>query len=103
MKKHILHHKVDLLNLPGHHSDASIFSKVINEGDRWLDGELLIRDCYKRVEFVFDFKDAADKKNNLHKVDTMIKHLQQLRKALVEVHKVKIKKEKVIMQNIVDL
>lgn len=95
MKNKIIHHKVDLLNLPGHHSDATIFSKVINEDDKWLDGELIIRDCYKRVEFTFDFEDASQKKNNLHKVDTMIKHLQQLRKALVTIHKVKLKKEKV--------
>ena len=95
MKNKVIHHKLDPLNLPGHHSDATIFSKVINEGDRWLDGELLIRDCYKRVEFVFDFADASQKKNNLHKVDTMIKHLQQLRRALVTVHKVKLKKRQV--------
>ena len=90
MKK-IIHHKVDLLNLPGFYSDATIFSTIRSDG-RWTSAEIDIRDCFKKISFEFDFETAGDKKNNLHKVDTLIKHLQQFRKALVKAHKIKPKK-----------
>ena len=81
-----------LLNLPGCQSTAAIVAEIDStrgmpseDYPRWgPESTLQVSDCDRSISFdIGSFEDADERKNNLHKVDTLIAALQAFRKGLV--------------------
>ena len=87
-----------LLNKPGFESTGAIVAEVENTR-RWKPGKnrrgkdangynaepsvmLQFADCNRSISFAFTLGSAEAHENNLHKVDTMLKLLQQFRAGL---------------------
>jgi hypothetical protein len=77
------------LNLPGYHGDAHI--RVLVEdtsGRRWRRRppeptiRLRITDCSNAIHLQFAVSSAEQRKNSLHKADTLLRALQAFRDAL---------------------
>jgi hypothetical protein len=79
----------NLLNLPGHHGDASIRVFVEDTSGRfWRTPpqpkiRLEIADCVNEINLEFEVDTAERRTNALHKVDTLIDTLTRFRAALV--------------------
>lgn len=69
----------EFLNLDGHQSDASVM--VVQHTSKW---EVMIRDCNRYVE-LFEYTDTPEKmENGVHKLNTLIDVLQELRDKILE-------------------
>lgn len=73
----------DLLNLPGYHSTAAIVAEVVLTNDPWSRAEIVISDCTRTISLEFSPGDPDSRENDLHKIDTMIRHLKEFRKGYV--------------------
>ncbi len=80
------------LNRPGHHAGAYVHAVVGDSStcvepdcthDWCVDVDLTIADCSRIVSLDFEIGTAAERRNSLHKVDTLIDALGQFREALV--------------------
>ena len=77
-----------LLNKPGYQSTAAIVAEIENtEGDdtdryRRPQTTLQFSNCDRSIAFDFEFHDAAARATSVHKVRTMLKHLQAFEKGL---------------------
>jgi hypothetical protein len=88
-----------LLNLPGHHSTATIVAEIEDTGG-WTAGKsrngedltgynakpewtFTLSDCDKRVYLELDFGSENNLENNLYKIDTMLDALTKLREGVV--------------------
>lgn len=81
-----------MLNRPGHESTAAIVAEVRNTAgepddldEHWVrtpEYQLQLSDCDRRVRYDLSFGDAECHRNNLHKVDTMIRLLTEFREGL---------------------
>lgn len=83
--EHKIHSRADFLNKPFFHSDGTIFSKIVlSERDKYIDVhvEMKISDCSDKITLNFYFEDEEDHENNLYKIDTMINHLKEFKRAL---------------------
>ena len=86
------------LNLPGFHGRAYVLAYVEDTSElhprpeKWCDSDcpdcphnfepnvmLEIADCHDRVQLEFDFGTEAERKNSLHKLDTLITALRVFR------------------------
>jgi hypothetical protein len=78
-----------LLNKAGYQSTAAIVAEIENtesvEQDRYYRPRytLQLSNCDRSISFDIEMHDAAARANSLHKVRTMIKHLQAFEKGLV--------------------
>jgi hypothetical protein len=87
-----------MLNLPGHHSTAAIVAEM-EDTSGWPTGKardgselsgyniepnttFSITDCDNKVNIEIGFNSENGVENNLHKIDTMIEILQDLRKGV---------------------
>jgi hypothetical protein len=98
-----VHGKRALLNPPGHHSTAAIVAEISDTGN-WKPGcghdgkplppdeayaaqpfylMLSISDCDRRINFLFEWETADDRRAGLRKVDTLIDALTAFRHGLV--------------------
>ena len=92
-----------LLNLPGFHSGAYVYTYVEDTSQRdlirqtWCEDDctccpqnfeprmtLEIADCERRVSLAFDLDTFDGRANSLHKLDTLLAALQVFRLALAE-------------------
>jgi hypothetical protein len=73
----------DFLNRDYLGEDASIFSNIVIYDSGYSDGTLKIRDCDKTVRLDLDVRDDNQYDNTLHKINTMIEHLDDLKNFLV--------------------
>ena len=74
-----LYDRKEFLNLDGHQFDASIM--VVQLTSKW---EISIRDCNRYVE-LFEYTDTLEKmENGIHKLNTLIDVLQELRGKILE-------------------
>lgn len=76
----------DFLNLPFHHSDASIWSEVLfvteiteEKTESWHSIELKIKDCTHWISLNLAVEEGKSKENSLFKLTTLIDHLTELR------------------------
>lgn len=81
------------LNRPGHHGVAGIVAEV-QDTSRWKEDRkysewdaephttLELSDCSRVITLSIDWADAADRRNSLQKVDTLIKVLTAFREGL---------------------
>lgn len=100
MSERRYHGRRALLNLPGLHSTAAIVAEVEDtstwRAGRDRDGDpintsyqctpksmLQIANCDRSILFQVDVDDSGEMPNNLHKLDTLIDALVQLRAGLV--------------------
>ena len=81
--------KREFLNMPGHHSMANIVTSItkyrdedIEKGHRYVEIHVGIADCSRTITVAWDYDDEADRKNSLHKIDTLINTLTEFREAL---------------------
>ena len=88
-KNEVIFSKREFLNLPGHHSMANIVASItkyrdedVEKGQRWIDIHLGIADCNRTITLSIDYDGEEDRKNALHKVDTLIDTLTEFREAL---------------------
>jgi hypothetical protein len=98
----LVHGRRALLNLPGHHSSASIVAEV-DDTSTWPKGctpsgeeyesynvqpkiTCKITDCDNAVHIECDIMTANQLENSLHKLDTLIEALQALREGLIVEH-----------------
>lgn len=87
-KNKIIFSKREFLNLPGHHSMANIVADITKyrgdeeKGERWINIHLGIADCNRTITLAIDYEDVEERKNALHKVDTLINTLTEFREAL---------------------
>ncbi len=79
-------HRADFINKPGYFEDASIMSAIKVEyyknGSVYWEGTLKIRDCTSNVSLDVHISKEEDYDNVLHKINTMIAHLSELRDAV---------------------
>lgn len=87
--KHNVHSRGDFLNKPFHHSDGTIFSSLVVEKENgnknsYINWEAQFRmsDCNRTIDLNFYLNDEEDHENNLYKVDVMINHLKEFKRAL---------------------
>ena len=86
------------LNLPGFHEGAYVVAYVEDTSERGLAREdygakafhnprprviLEIADCSERINLEFDVHSKLQRQNSLHKIDTLVEALGQLRQGLV--------------------
>lgn len=87
-KNKLIFSKREFLNLPGHHSMANIVTDIRKysgneeKGERWIEIHVGIADCDRKITLAFDYENEEDRKNSLHKVDTLINTLTEFREAL---------------------
>jgi ribosomal protein S15P/S13E len=75
-----IHYRADFLNLPYHHAQANILSQVHHSSNYgWVEGTIKISDCDKTITLYLDFGDEEQYANSMHKINTMISHLSELR------------------------
>ena len=79
-KKRIRHkefHKRAFLNLPDKESNAFVSVRMTNE--KWNGYVIRITDCNEKITLRGSHAQLENRKNALHKVDTLIETLQELR------------------------
>lgn len=69
------------------YSSANIWSKLdleVHEDGRpgWPMGELKFTNCFRSIDFELSYSDEKEYKNSIQKLDTLIKHLSELKTAL---------------------
>lgn len=81
-----------MLNLPGHHSTAAIVAELRDtegnwdENDEWPSATCVISDCETRISLDMDFASAHQVENSVHKIDTIVETLIELRRGLILEH-----------------
>lgn len=81
------HGRREMLNRPGFQTTAAIVAEIENTEaglPRWGEPEytLQLSDCDRSISFTLDMDTPEGRRNNLHKVDTMIRALTEFRKGL---------------------
>lgn len=93
------HGRRALLNRKGHQSTAAVVMEIEDTG-RWEEGKdgnghnlagswipnpmytFQFANCDRSLAFELSFSDAEERRNNLHKIDTMIRALQDFREGV---------------------
>jgi len=74
-------YKRAFLNLPGKESNAYIAVRITN--DKWESFEITITDCNEKINLHGTLHQIKSRKNALHKVDTLIYVLMEMKDHLV--------------------
>jgi hypothetical protein len=100
--KHNIHSRGDFLNKPFFHSDGTIFSKiVVDERGKHVDfePEFKISDCSSTITLSFYLDKDEDYENGIHKINTMINHLEEFKEAFERGGKLYLELQKTLNQN----
>ena len=88
-KEDVIFERKEFLNTAGYQGQANIVTYIIKSDwgnkdkyDRDVDIKLDIADCSRVISMDIDDYDSDARENSLHKVDTLIEVLTDLRKAL---------------------
>jgi len=88
----------EFVNLPGHNSDASIFTQIMfySEESSSHDATLKMRDCGNSIHYAIGLNEDGDRsyENSLFKVDTLIRELTKFREAMVQAKAIHDEREK---------
>lgn len=82
-------HKRDFLNL---NKGMAAFEYSIDAGQYegssklYVNGRFCVSDCSRKVELDFDSYDEDDRKNAMHKTDSLVNALQEFREYMVQAH-----------------
>lgn len=78
-----------MLNLPGHHSTASIVAEVTRRGEGRYDTDAFIQisDCDRKIMLDFQPLDPDEHANDLYKIDTLLDTLRTFKRGLVKAHR----------------
>ena len=92
-KENVFFSRKEFLNLPGQHSTGNIVAHIVKydmneEGDsQRVDLELYVSDCSRSISLDLGVGDEYERENTIHKLDTMIDVLTEMRDATKKVCK----------------